>query len=76
MKIDFHSHILPGIDDGSRSVEESVELLDMMAADGVDIVCATPHFYMHEISIEKFIKRRNEAWKEKYERYVYYLYSE
>ncbi|MBR6873444.1 MAG: histidinol-phosphatase [Ruminococcus sp.] len=62
MKIDFHSHILPGIDDGSRSVEESVELLDMMAADGVDIVCATPHFYMHEISIEKFIKRRNEAY--------------
>ena len=29
--IDFHSHILPGIDDGSKSVEESLQLLRMMA---------------------------------------------
>ncbi len=63
MKIDFHSHILPGIDDGSRSIEESVKLLDMMAEDGVDIVCATPHFYMHEVSIDKFITRRNNAYE-------------
>ena len=63
MKIDFHSHILPGIDDGSRNIEESVELLDMMAEDGVDIVCATPHFYMQEISIDGSINRRNEAYE-------------
>jgi len=63
MKIDFHSHILPKIDDGSRSIEESVELLDMMAEDGVDIVCATPHFYSHKISIDGFINRRNEAYE-------------
>ena len=44
MKIDFHSHILPKIDDGSRSVEESVKLLDLMAQDGVSVVAATPHF--------------------------------
>lgn len=63
MKIDFHSHILPGIDDGSRNIEESVTLLDMMAEDGVDIVCATPHYYSHEISIEKFVERRNNAYE-------------
>lgn len=63
MKIDFHSHILPGIDDGSKNIEQSVELLDMMAEDGVDIVCATPHFYMTEISIDGFINRRNEAYE-------------
>ncbi|MBQ7187319.1 MAG: histidinol-phosphatase [Ruminococcus sp.] len=63
MKIDFHSHILPGIDDGSRNIEESIALLDMMAEDGVDVVCATPHFYMHEISIDGFINRRNEAYE-------------
>ena len=63
MKIDFHSHILPGIDDGSRNIEESVALLDKMAEDGVDVVCATPHFYMQEISIDGFINRRNEAYR-------------
>lgn len=42
--IDFHSHILPGIDDGSKSTEESLEMLDMLRAQGVDTVAATPHF--------------------------------
>ena len=42
--IDFHSHILPGVDDGSASVEESLELLRMLASQGVDTVVATPHF--------------------------------
>lgn len=63
MKTDFHSHILPGIDDGSRNIEESVALLDMMAEDGVETVCATPHFYSHKISIDGFINRRNEAFE-------------
>lgn len=63
MKIDFHSHILPKIDDGSRSIEESVTLLDMMAEDGVEVVCATPHFYSHKISIDGFIERRNAAYE-------------
>ena len=30
--IDFHAHILPGIDDGSKSVEESLQLLRMLAS--------------------------------------------
>ena len=33
--IDLHSHLLPGIDDGSRSVEQSVATLRQFAADGV-----------------------------------------
>lgn len=63
MKIDFHSHILPGIDDGSRSVEESVAILDMMAADGVTVVAATPHFYCTQNSIDTFLKKRNDAYE-------------
>ena len=43
--IDFHSHILPGMDDGSKSTQESLEMLDMLRAQGVDTVAATPHFY-------------------------------
>ena len=62
MKIDFHSHILPGIDDGSQNIEESVALLDIMAADGVDIVVATPHFYCTHRSIHSFLERRNNAY--------------
>lgn len=64
MLIDFHSHILPGIDDGSRNIEESLSILDIMAEDGVELVIATPHFYCHDISSEKFLERRNRAYEE------------
>ena len=43
--IDFHSHILPGIDDGARNVQTSLSMLDMVAAQHVDVMIATPHFY-------------------------------
>ena len=41
--IDLHSHLLPGIDDGPRTLAESVEMARVMAADGVTLVAATPH---------------------------------
>lgn len=41
--IDLHTHILPGIDDGVRTLAESVELARAAAADGVTILAATPH---------------------------------
>ena len=41
--IDVHSHLLPGVDDGSRSVEQSVEVLGRFAAAGVTDVILTPH---------------------------------
>lgn len=63
MKIDFHSHILPGIDDGSKDIEESIQLLDNMAADGVDLVVATPHFYCTNTTIHKFLERRDNAYE-------------
>ncbi len=63
MKIDFHSHILPGIDDGAKDIEESVKLLDNMAADGVDVVVATPHFYCMKKSIETFLEKRDSAYE-------------
>lgn len=42
--IDIHSHILPGIDDGARSLEESVEIVQELATQGVTSVVATPHY--------------------------------
>ncbi len=41
--IDLHSHILPGIDDGMRTVEESVELARAAAASGIEAIAGTPH---------------------------------
>ena len=41
--IDLHSHLLPAVDDGSRSVEQSVKVLREMALRGVTDVCLTPH---------------------------------
>lgn len=59
--VDFHSHILPGIDDGSASVEESIAMLRMEAEQGIRHVVATPHFYAQHDSIEEFLERRAEA---------------
>lgn len=61
MRIDFHSHILPGIDDGSASVEESIAMLQMEADHGVTHVVATPHFYASDDKPMDFISRRDEA---------------
>ena len=41
--IDLHSHILPGLDDGPATAEESLELARAAVADGVDVIAATPH---------------------------------
>jgi protein-tyrosine phosphatase len=41
--IDLHSHLLPGVDDGSRSVDQSVRVLTAMARQGITDVCLTPH---------------------------------
>jgi protein-tyrosine phosphatase len=41
--VDIHCHILPALDDGAKSLEESVEMAEMAIADGVTHVVATPH---------------------------------
>ncbi len=41
--IDLHTHVLPGVDDGCRTIEESVELARAAAADGITALAATPH---------------------------------
>ena len=59
--MDFHSHILPGIDDGSRSLEETVAMLRLEAKQGIDVVVATPHFYPDRDKPEPFLKKRAQA---------------
>ena len=60
---DMHSHILPGIDDGAKTVEDSLELLSCLKNQGVTNVCLTPHFYTNEISLEDFIAERAEKFE-------------
>jgi protein-tyrosine phosphatase len=46
--IDLHTHLMPGVDDGSRSVETSVTVLQRFARDGVTVVVCTPHLMATE----------------------------
>lgn len=56
--IDFHSHILPGMDDGSKDSAMSLEMLRMAGQQGVDVMLATSHFYASQNSPEEFLRRR------------------
>lgn len=58
--IDFHTHILPAIDDGSRNLEESLAILEQQKAAGITKVMATPHFYPDD-KIEVFLHKRSMA---------------
>ena len=62
MIIDFHTHILPGVDDGSRSTEMSEEMLKREKAQGVDRILLTPHFYADRMRMGSFLTRREEAF--------------
>ena len=55
---DLHTHILPGMDDGARDVETSLELLRMEREQGVDRVVFTPHFYREKEDVSSFLSRR------------------
>ena len=43
--IDLHAHVLPALDDGSRSPDESLAMLRAAALDGTRVLCATPHAF-------------------------------
>lgn len=62
MMIDFHTHILPGMDDGSRSIEESLAMLQAEGDVGIERVVFTPHFYASQNSPKEFLRRRQESW--------------
>lgn len=64
--IDIHSHLLPGVDDGSPSLDVSVPVLERFAQDGVTVVVCTPHLnasqavtapYAEHLSILDELKR-------------------
>jgi protein-tyrosine phosphatase len=59
--IDLHSHLLPAVDDGSRTVEQSVGVLRRMAELGITDVCLTPHLRANE-TVDAPPARHDEAF--------------
>lgn len=62
--IDIHSHIIPGIDDGSKNMEMTLEMLKNAERDGTKEIVATPHYLLEygESTIEEvevFVKELN-----------------
>ena len=55
--IDLHAHILPGIDDGPQSLEDSLEMARLAVADGITTIVATPHLFRRKTVDLKALNR-------------------
>ena len=64
--IDIHSHLIPGMDDGSQSLRQSMDILRVFAEAGVSDVVLTPHVSASELSqdMDGVIERRDAAFDE------------
>lgn len=62
--LDIHSHFLPKMDDGSKSVEMSMQMLRSSKAQGVTTIVSTSHFYGGEDNPERFLNRRERAYQQ------------
>lgn len=60
--VDFHSHILPGMDDGSSSVGESLEMIRVSEEQGVKVIALTPHFYADRTHPDRFLEKREKSF--------------
>ena len=69
--IDFHCHILPGVDDGPETLEESILMLRESFLQGTDFMVSTSHFYGTDEYPMEFINRRNNAAKQMQEAMLY-----
>lgn len=55
MIIDIHSHILPGVDDGAKSLDEALQMLEIAMQEGIEAMIATPHY---EVGMKKgYVKK-------------------
>lgn len=61
--IDLHCHILPGIDDGAKNTEISLELLREQKRQGVQAITFTPHFHCNRIELDRFLAARQHSYE-------------
>lgn len=59
---DFHTHLLPGVDDGSPDAAVTLQMLRASTAQGITTLVATPHFYPQRHNPDAFVIRRREAF--------------
>ena len=56
--IDLHCHVLPGIDDGARDTDDALAMARQAEADGIEVICATPHIrHDHDVRIHELEQR-------------------
>lgn len=60
--IDFHSHILPYMDDGAENVEMSAKMLELSKIQGINTIVATPHFYIKKGTVSDFLQKREDSY--------------
>lgn len=65
---DFHSHLVPGVDDGARTVEEAVESVERMVWSGIRKIITTPHLdgslTLHSRTLEERLSEVSESFDE------------
>lgn len=61
---DFHSHCLPGMDDGAGNLETAAAMLRLLGEQGVSRVALTSHYYPHREPLPRFLERREEAFRQ------------
>lgn len=73
LEVDVHSHLVPGVDDGAQSLQESLKLLDQMVALGYRGAVLTPHIYPGlypnsaltlQPAFQQLVTAANEKWPE------------
>ena len=62
--IDFHTHILPGIDDGSKDWKMTTQMLQKAEKCGIKLLIATPHFYADRMQLDEFMEKRKKIFPE------------
>lgn len=56
--IDLHCHVLPGLDDGAADLDDSVGMAEQAEADGIQVICATPHIrHDHHVVVHELPAR-------------------
>jgi len=75
--IDLHTHLLPGIDDGAKSLEEAIQIIKQGKEIGITAICTTPHLSSNftkdrtEKIMENFLKLQERTSNEKIDVQLY-----
>lgn len=65
--LDFHNHIIPGVDDGAESLEQSLSALEKMWEQGITHVITTPHFRASSVKdpeFESLMRHIDACWEQ------------